>query len=87
MTIKKKKNLQLGLIIILTIILTLLSGKSANAVSSVSTYTSVQSFTDLYTNSLVYCLNYLWEFIPGNYLSVENGSLNSDMAWLIYERT
>ena len=87
MTTKKKRNLQIALIIILTIILTILSGKSVSAVSGVSTYTSVQSFSDLYTNSAVYCLNYLWEFIPGNYLSVDSGSLDSDMAWLLYERT
>lgn len=84
--INKKRIIQTVLIIILSIIMITLTGKSVNA-SGFSNYSTgqEQSITDLYTNPSIYCLNYLWEFTPGDYLYIGGGALDSDVSYLIYE--
>lgn len=85
--INKKRILQAILIIILSIIVIGLTGKSVNAESFASYRNSdLQTITDLYNNPNAYCLNYLWEFEAGSYLPVESGQLRGDLAYLVYER-
>lgn len=85
---RKQNILKIILIIVITFLTLFVTCKSVNAVPNLSNYNNdeIRTINDLYTNSVVYCFNHSWDFQPGQYLRVDGGEFDREMAFMIYER-
>ena len=84
---RKQNILKIILIIAITFLTLFVTCKSVDAVPNLSTYNTgeVTTINDLYNTAAVYCFNHSWDFQPGQYLAVEFGSFDKEMAFMIYE--
>lgn len=85
---RKQNILKIILIIAITFLTLFVTCKSVNAVPNLSEYSTgdVRIISDLYNSPAVYCFNHSWDFQPGQFLRVDGGELDREMAFMIYER-